>query len=325
MMNKRIIDAHSHIGRDSFHAFVGEINEYAEKASAIGITDSLVMPAPAPKININNEIINCLWKYNFSKQEFMFNFLGAEYSKNSKACFNPYTLANFMLKREILNYHSAIHFYFVPLVHPLFDSLEYIEKLLMEKPKAVKIHGIASGLSPEETSIEFFKLIKQYDIPLIVHTDYDSNQIVNPSSNAWALNYLRNVNTPSKWITFAIKMGIRIYLTHGVRLDHNSIHLVNTTDLFVVGIGPDSLISLEPDRLYYPSSDYLKVLCDSVSIDKLCFDLDYPWNVNKPISKLTDAKIDLDFGAIERLKSLGLTQNEMDKILWKNSAHFFNI
>ena len=324
-MIQRIIDAHSHIGRDSFHPFVGDINEYANKASAIGVTDSLLMPTPSPKILIENQSINLLWKYDFDKQEFMFDYLGTEYSKESRICFAPYALANLLTKKSVLNCTSAINFHFIPLVHPIFDSPQYIEQLFAEKPKAIKIHGIASGLHPENISTEFAKLVKKYDIPIIVHTDYDSAHVENSHSNAWTLNYLRNANTPFNWIKFASKMGIRLYLTHGVRLDSMSIQLVNSADLFVVGIGPDSLIQIEPSRLYNPASDYLKELCNQVSIDKLCFDLDYPWNVNKTISKLTDQSMDLDFNGARRLQSLGLNQNEIDKILWKNAARFFGI
>ena len=57
----------------------------------------------------------------------MFNFLGAEYSKNSKACFNPYTLANFMLKREILYYPSA------------FGSIERLKSLGLTQNEMDKI------------------------------------------------------------------------------------------------------------------------------------------------------------------------------------------
>ena len=324
-MIERIIDAHSHIGNDSFHPFVGEIYEYAKYAAAIGVTDSLLMPPPSPKIIINKEIINFLWRYDFNKHEFLFNYIEAEYLKDSNVFPTPYLLANSIIKKNILNCTSAIHFHFVPLVHPIFDSPQYIERLLTEKPKAIKVHGIAAGMSPEELPTHFVQLVKKYDVPIIVHTDYDSNQVSDHTSKAWVLNYLRNANSPINWITFAIKMGIRLYLTHGVRLDEESMRYVNLADLFVVGIGPDSLIQNEPDRLYNPASNYLKMLCNNVSVDRLCFDLDYPWNVNKPISKLTDKKADLDFDGIKRLQSLGFSQNEMDKILWKNAARFFGI
>lgn len=324
-MIRRIVDSHSHIGKDSFHPFVGDINEYAEKATTIGVTDSLLMPTPSPKILVNKQVINLLWKYDFDKHEFVFDYLGTKYSLNSNVCFAPYALANLLTKKDIMNCPTAINFHFVPLVHPIFDSIQYIDQLLDTKPRAIKIHGIASGLSPENIPVDFANLVKEYDIPIIVHTDYDSAQVESPISNAWTLNYLRNANTPSNWIKFATKMGIRLYLTHGVRLDSDSIRLVNSTDLFVVGIGPDSLIRIEPSRLYNSTFDYLKELCDQVSINKLCFDLDYPWNVNKPISELTNQSIDLDFGGVQRLQALGLSQNELDNILWKNAVRFFKI
>ncbi len=324
-MTNRIIDAHSHIGTDSFHTFVGEIGEYARQATSIGVTDSLLMPPPSPKIVVNEKVINLLWKYNFNQQEFVFSYLGEEYSKNTGAFLTPYALANYVIKNDILSLRSSINFYFVPLVHPIFDSPGYIEQLLLEKPKAIKVHGIAAGLSPKEIPNNFFKLVKKYDVPIIVHTDYDSNKIIDSTSRTWTLNYLRNANSPINWIKFAVQMGIRLYLTHGVRLDEDSIHFVNTTNLFVVGIGPDSLIQIEPDRLYNSTPDYLKMICSRVSIDKLCFDLDYPWNVNKPISKLTNKEVDLDFDGVSRLKALGLTQNEINNILWKNAARFFGI
>ena len=53
-----------------------------------------------------------------------------------------------------------------------------------------------------------------------------------------------------------------------------------------------------------------------VNIDKLVFDIDYPWNVKDD---------NLDFHSIMRIKNLKLSENDLDKILFENAISFFNI
>ena len=53
-----------------------------------------------------------------------------------------------------------------------------------------------------------------------------------------------------------------------------------------------------------------------VDIEKLVFDIDYPWNVSNN---------HLDFNSISRIKEQGLSDNDLDKILYQNAIKFFNI
>jgi len=320
-MKKRILDAHSHIGLDSFYPFEGTLNEYVTNSVKIGITDSVIMPVTSPAIYFNNhKFSDLLWQYNSSSKTFTYLSFGiSDQITNSKVYIHPYASYNNMISVLLNDFvNNNINFHFVPLVHPLLDSIEYIEYLLSTNPVAIKIHGIAAGIYPNQVPKEFWNLIKRYDIPIIVHTDFDAN------TNNSAISILRNENSSLNWVKILDKKNIKGYITHGARLNIKSIDIINHSDLFVVGIGPDSLISLEPERL--ENSDiYLKQLFKLISLDKLCFDLDYPWNVKKPISSLKNSKTDLDFDSIERIKNLGLSRSELDKVLFFNASKFYNI
>ena len=319
-MKKRIIDAHSHIGVDAFYPFSGDINEYVKKADKMGITDSLIMSVPSPVLNIGNRYINqLLWKYQEGSNQFKYQFLNiSDYISNPSLQIHPYALSNFITQLTLNECNTDINLHFIPLVHPTLDSEEYLIKLLEQKPIALKIHGIASGIIPEQISNEFWKIIQKYNVPIIVHTDFDD------TGNTSPIFILRNGNTAIRWINVFEHFNIRAFLTHGVRLCKESIKRVNNSNLFVVGIGPDSLISIEPNRLMR-NTNYLETLFENLSIDKLCLDLDYPWNVNKPISVLNNPSTDLDFNIINRIEALKISPIDLDKVLYFNAAKFFNI
>lgn len=307
-MKKRIIDAHSHIGVDRFFRFQGKLQEYIEECKKIGVTDSLLMPTPCPIIYCNDKsIIPLVWEYTNQHFSFYQEEIGG---KRTAVNNNPYCLANKLLQSSINQMKNiGVNLSFVPLVHPKYDTIEYLDMLLQDRPIAIKLHGISSAFSPYDVSNEFWNIIRKYDIPIIVHTDYDNTDSNTP------LTKLRNLNCPLDWIKVLTSQHIRALLTHGVRLFEESFRLINESDNFIVGIGPDSLISSERDRLYI-DKDYLKTLFSMVDIDKLVFDIDYPWNVKDN---------HLDFNSISRIKGLDLSDSDLNKVLCQNAIKFFNI
>ena len=307
-MKKRIVDAHSHIGNDRFFRFQGNILEYVEECKKIGITDSLLMSTPCPVIFSNGKkIVPLIWEYNGQSFNYYQEVIN---EKKMPAQENPYYLTNMILQSSIKQVDDEnIRLYFVPLVHPIYDTQEYLEMLFKDKPIAIKMHGISAAFSPYDISNEFWNLLRKYDIPIIVHTDYDNTE------GDTALAKLRNMNCPLDWIKVLSNQGVRALLTHGVRLCEESCRIVNQSNDFIVGIGPDSLIASEKERLY-KEGDYLKTLISMIDTEKLVFDIDYPWNVSNN---------HLDFNSINRIKEQGLSDNDLDKILYQNAIKFFEI
>lgn len=297
------IDTHSHIGHDLFHPIEGTIEKYLEIQKNYNISHSFIMPCPCP-IDEISKIAPVVWKMqngklNYSQMDTKNKAIIGESIPNSYMKINDYY-------KNLLNPFSNISF--VPLVHPLLDSLEYINNLLICGVKIVKIHGVAAGVLPENINPEFFKLLSSYKASIIIHTDFDVK-------NNSPISILRNSNSPYAWIKLLTKFGIKGYLTHGARLDETSLSLVNDNDLFLIGISPDLLLNEEKNRLLM-NGDYLNKLLNITKIEKLAFDVDYPWNID------SRNNFKLDFNLITRLSKL--MGNEI-YTLKKNTEEFFNI
>ena len=306
-MKRRILDAHSHIGMDKFFKFQGSIDEYIQECKKIGVTDSLLMSTPCPVIiSGESKVTPLIW--NFEDGQFKcYKEKNGEVMEVQK---NPYNLVNEILKSTLSKMKNCgINLHCIPLVHPKYDTDNYLEMLLMDNPVAIKMHGISAAFSPYDVSDRFWNIIRKYDVPIIIHTDYDNTQ------NDTPLCKLRNANTPLEWINVLKKQNVRALLTHGVRLCSDSMKLINGNNNFVIGIGPDSLIASEKERLYKNSS-YLETLFEGVSIDQLVFDIDYPWNVKNDR---------LDFNSIDRIKKIITNADELDKILYYNAQKFFHL
>ena len=316
MLKQRIIDSHSHIGIDNTWNLAGSLSEYISKASKIGITESFLMPVPMPIIGIGRYKVIPIAIGSDGENDYIVQ--GVENQKEIRGipvAQNPYQYANAILYQKIVTYKEAdIKLHFVPLIHPLFDTIEYLEQLIIfYEPVALKLHGYSSIISPKEISYEFWKLIHFYDIPLIIHTDCDTSD-----SELTIDTFYRNENSPLNWIQILERYSIRAYLTHGVRLCKESCKIVNNSSNFVVGIGPDALLSNCKDRMY-SDKPYLETLFSSIDISKLCFDLDYPWNV------VSYDNHELEWDSLDRIKALGLTDFELKQVLHENSKTFFNL
>lgn len=316
MLKQRIIDCHSHIGTDNTWEKKGTLLEYIDKAKSQGITESLLMPVPMPIISIGQYRVTPIMIGTDGENDYIVQ--GIENSNGGYGipiAKNPYQYANLILYQGIVAYKNAgIKLHFIPLVHPIFDTIEYLELLIISfNPAALKIHGYSSIMSPYQISNEFWELIHLYDIPLIIHTDCDT------SGNEPTLDtFLRNENSPLNWIQLLQKYSIRAYLTHGVRLCENSCRILNESSNLVVGLGPDALLSTCKSRIY-SDAPYLETLFSKVSMDRICFDIDYPWNV------VSYDNPEFDWNSLDRIKALGLTNSELEKILYKNAKNFFNL
>lgn len=316
MLKQRIIDSHSHIGTDNTWDLKGDLEEYISKANKLGITESLLMPVPMPIIGIGRYKVVPIVLGSDGENDYIVQ--GVEDQNENRGvpvARNPYHYANAILYQKIAAYRrNDIKLHFVPLIHPVFDTIEYLEQLIIfYEPVALKLHGYSSIISPQEISDEFWELIQRYDIPLIIHTDCDTSD-----SELTVDTFYRNENSPLNWIQLLEKYSIRAYLTHGVRLCEKSCRIVNDNPNFVVGIGPEALLSNCKDRMY-SDKPYLETLFSSIDISKLCFDLDYPWNV------VSYDNHELEWDSLDRIKALELTDYELEQVLYENSKTFFNL
>lgn len=227
---------------------------------------------------------------------------------------NPYYEVNKKLKKYLESLKTGLVTHYIPAINLYFDTPEYLEELISQKPLGLKIHGISTGLYDlNKINIELLNIISHSDIPLVIHTDYSSK------SNT-PIDILYQANEPRKWINILLKNNIRAYLTHGCRLDKESAKIINDNkNQFLVGIGPDILLNNEPERLTENSDNYLKDLFKIFNIDFLSFDIDYNWNYTDRISYTYDCE------QLSRIKKIISDESDLKKVLKNNSKSFFKL
>lgn len=265
-MKKIIVDMHSHVGKDIFHGD-SKLCEYIEYARKNNVNIGLIMPVPSPCIELSNPNIRYMyWKYLNGQMQ----YFGKE---------NPYLEVNYQLYHQIKEINDTnINLFFIPMIHPIMDDINYITELIeLTDPLAIKIHGIASGVGPNDISDDLIQLLKSKDLPLIVHTDCDNGL------GSISMQYIRNINTAFEWANFFIKNNLRGVLNHGASLDERVFNLVNKySEYLKIAVGPDLVACKDDNRLFITcNSDshvYYQILKDYVDYKNLLFDIDYNWN-----------------------------------------------
>ena len=317
------IDSHSHfsinegedkIGIEYYFGRDGNIEEYHKMAVKNNIVESMLMPCPTPVIiseNGNRLNIPVTWTERDGKIVYFSRNIenGKEEVVEPKA--NPYFEVNSRLWRYLQTYDSKdVKLNFVPLIHLVYDTMDYLEELISQKPKAFKFHGIGLGIDDfHKVNLELIKRIGKSGIPVIVHTDYMDGA---PRSK---IEEVYKENDPLNWIRILEKCETRALLTHGVRLCKQSAEIVNKSQLFRVGISPDLLIQSEPMRLKM-GGDYLQNLLELVGTEYLLFDVDFPWNVTDRDTLTSDE------GVTKRLMNY-MSGSELEAVFYNNAHNFF--
>lgn len=300
-----IIDSHSHIGKDYFWR-ESNLSEYIDLLKSQNVTTALVMPVPGQTLYTDSQKRYLVWYKDIDGKMKYYS------ERKSKELENPYEEVNEILFNTISCQQSSANLKFIPLINPIFDSKEYLDYIIFKyKPLAIKIHGVACGIGPNEISKEMINHLKKINLPIITHTDYCQN----PTNT---LEEIRKLNSPYEWAKFFINNDIYGYLTHGARMDKKTFELVNKNDNLVIGIGPDLKISEERFRWVdqFNEKNYLQALKENLEISKILFDLDYSWNTNN--------NDEIDYLAIERINNI-FNENDQKLILGKNAKNFFNI
>ena len=351
-MIKDIIDGHSHIayenefeivGKNIMMPLISDIQKYNEIAFKNGIKTVLFSPCTSPiitnKIKNISTIYN-LWKYENNKFIYFCEVIEKGKIIQKDMIKNPYYEVNKKLKKYLESLKTGLVTHYIPAINLYFDTPEYLEELISQKPLGLKIHGISTGLYDlNKINIELLNIISHSDIPLVIHTDYSSKsntpidilyQANEPAAQAHShFNHpryerYRGADRPHysdrKWINILLKNNIRAYLTHGCRLDKESAKIINDNkNQFLVGIGPDILLNNEPERLTENSDNYLKDLFKIFNIDSLSFDIDYNWNYTDRISYTYDCE------QLSRIKKIISDESDLKKVLKNNSKSFFKL
>lgn len=304
MKRELIVDCHSHIGKDYFWR-ESNIDEYLKIVEEQGINLSLLMPVPGQIIPSMPSKRYFIWS---ADDNGSIKFYSED---NSREIINPYKKVNDYAFEIISKHNTKNNLEFIPLIHPLLDTPEHIISLCEKyHPVALKIHGVACGIGPNDIPSNIINALKTVNLPIIVHTDYCAN----PQK---PIEYMRLKNNPYDWAMFFIKNDLMGYLTHGCRNDLKTFELVNKYRNLVVGIGPELKISQEPHRWVNKSDKpYLEILKNELSMDKIMFDIDYSWNI--------DYNDNIDNKPLGRLSNY-FTEEEKCKILSKNPKKFFNL
>ena len=308
--NVTAIDAHSHFGADYFWINDGDVDYYVSNAKDNGIGACLAMPMPCPVlINGNNKEI--LSYHEIDGGEFKHYHVEKRPDKEiwipHLQGANPYRKANDMIYNMIQG-RKDFQFIYVPLLHPKYYSEEDIIENIKRGAEIFKIHGIACGINPEEIDEEFFRILERNKVKLIIHTDYSSE------------NNLASQNSAINWIKVLEKYNIKAYLAHAARMDQEAIDIINHDDRFIVGLGPDKY--MENCRLNCRNSDdILNDIFTSFDINKVVFDIDYPWNIYGVNREIKNIDLTMDWRTIYRLNKY-LNSEEKEKVLKKNIINF---
>lgn len=293
MNSKYIIDGHSHIGQDIFHG-KSDIDDYMDFAKKTGINVGLIMGVPSPCVDLSDiQSRQMYWKY-FDDR---INYYGKT---------NPYMKLNYELN-ELLQERTSegLQLFFIPMLHPILDKVSDFEKLIIDTdPVAIKIHGIGSGTGPRDINADFIKLIKKYQLPIIVHTDCDFGK------GSISMQYIRNINNAKKWTEFFINNGIYGVLNHGASLDKDVFELVNKSKFVKIALGPDKIACKDKNRLHIDCFNYYKnyllYMKNNLDHSKIIYDADFNWNVEDGVE---------DISSVDRVKEVF---EDADMILSEN-------
>ena len=191
------------------------------------------------------------------------------------------------------------------MFHPIMDDPNLFERMLEEiDPIALKIHGIGSGICANDIPLEFIKIIKKHELPLIVHTDCDLGNNFDQS-----MIWVRNINNAKVWTEFFVRNEIYGTLNHGANLDIETFKLINKSPFVKVALGPSEISCLDSNRTYIDCKKsykiYLQILRDYLDSSKIIYDADYNWNIPS------------DYESVDRVKEI-FNQYETEMILSSN-------
>lgn len=315
------IDIHSHI----FPAFDGPDSDfelYKEKAKDIKVESSCLAPGPCPKfIKGNQTFYPCLWELEDGNISYKKVTSSEKGEISERADPNPYKSSNenlFKTIRVANKLDGFTKFYATPLHHPILDTEDEIERLCQqEETKGIKVHGIASYTSPADIEDKTIEMLKKFDLPLIVHTDYFDNP-----QNTIQRAYQKN--NPEGWVDFAIRSGVKLVALHGACLSYRAIEKAKKQSNIRIGISPDLLMMTEPERLEKETDNFALDLFRMADPSQLLFDIDYSWNVNGR-GDWENQDWNMEERYVRAAKEAGYSDSDIESIFKNNAKEFMKL
>jgi hypothetical protein len=300
MPNDMIIDGHSHVGDDKYNNRRKiTLQDYASFCTPMGVNIGIIMPVPCPIIpencgNLKPGATLISWSYDPESH------MASDYSEDKvlqvRKLVNPYREINEYYRKKVECFdRSGCRLFYVPMLHPRLDTDEYLNDLISTThPIALKIHSIGSFSSPKDMRQSYLEVIKKYNVPLIVHTDFNNGRYDKNPGLAKAVSF----SSSEEWCDFFIINGMKGTLNHGAALSLDTLAKVNNSNLVKVALGPDLHLSdtsrlKVPDQVYVEYG-YLGTLKRYLNADKIIFDVDYDYN--------NDYRGNYDSSSIERVK-----------------------
>lgn len=300
MKDNIVVDSHSHIGKDIFHGD-SFIDDYIKFAKESGIDIGVLMSVPSPCIDLNDVTSRLMyWKYIEKKMQY--------YGQK-----NPFMQLNYDLNNLIVQKSSKeLILLFAAVFHPIMDDIYCFTKMINDTdPVAIKIHGIGSGVGPEDINKDYIELLRKTNIPIIVHTDCDFGK------GSISMQYVRNINKAINWAKFFDKNRIKGILNHGASLDKETFNIANNSEYLTIALGPDKIACIDENRLFVDClkdyRNYLQYIKDNLKISKIIYDADYNWNLLN--------KSAIDYDSVKRIKEI-FGKEDSIKILGENIMSF---
>lgn len=310
-----IIDGHAHIGNEKFNNRNEIIiDAYLDYAKKVGINIGLIMPVPCPIIpndfGLAGGKILLTWEYDKLKEKHI--DISEDDNLIKRDLINPYKEINNYYYKIIDNYCGEVKLLFVPMIHPRLDTPQYLEELINEcDPPAVKIHSVGTVSSPEDISKKYTKVLQKYDVPVIVHTDYNNGKFDNNIGLYKAVDKAE----ANKWYDYFEKNHIKGTLNHGATLNLDVFSKINKSEYVKIGIEPSIFFGGDYRRLninkeLYDSLGFLGIIKEYLDPSKIIFDTDFDYN------RHNNDKIDYD--TVKRIRDIWNGEDQ-EKVLYKNA------
>jgi hypothetical protein len=308
-----VIDGHSHVGNEKFNNRAEiRLEDYIDFIDRVGIDKGLIMPVPCPIVPINCDEFEAgktllTWKYDGQKHI----FTSEVRQLCSRGLVNPYKEINEYYYSLIKERGLEDRMIFVPIIHPILDTDEYLEELITTmNPVAVKIHSVGTVCSPLDIRDSYTAILREYDVPVIVHTDFNNG---NFDKNKGVYEAVRKAEA-MMWFCYFENNKIRGTLNHGATLNLDVFDKVNHSKYVRVGIEPSIYFGanygrLNIDKKIYDDLGFLRVLKKYLSSSKLIFDVDYDYN--------RTLEHEVDYDVLNRI--CDVWGNESDDILSTNA------
>lgn len=268
-------DIHSHIGDDGRNPISSDINEYLKNAKKRNVERAFLISTVNPTYETKDGSWYTPLNFDGSGEKLeLFSELKTLEGRiiKGKVPKNPFKESNRLFEQRLQEASKVtdIKLDYIPILHPMFDTPEYVESIVEKNPFAVKLKGATGGYTPFDVPNWFWDILKKYDVSAIVHTDYS----INPQN---AEHRIFGAQNPMDWVSVLEKHDVKASLAHGLRLDENAWKRVKKSKgQFLVTA--DIKLNTDGYRVAKRGGDYMTDLLSMADPEMLAFGIDYAWH-----------------------------------------------